>query len=517
MKKQLLWTATLALSLTACSDDAINADRDLNNEPVEPTFKTAKLTSVKSSQGRVTVKADSRAAMPGSLTLHAEIDNLSKEEGRITGFEKEYKDGRYLSATSVYYDQSSETYYVTYHMQGNNYNTSLIDQTSGYVESFTIDANGDPVVGKIYMSANPSEKDFDFNHLYFDNLVSPSIYVGDYTADSDTESRLIAVGHLSEPTSTGKAQTKAIIARLNLEEETIDYAPVLTGEKLLDEDGKSLGNIDAGDANCVVRKYNHYYLATRKGIAVLKAAKDELFAPEVDDNDNLYFIKSPGSTKYISQPTTTSYIKFLYLTENTPEGFNYDTAIPAKIAEFAIDTRYNDRFLNLNSLEGFKLEDWSNQVGPINAISPVDGKNMFAADSYYTASHYVCLGKNGLYVHNPMEGWNEHIVTFSDVEGGSRPVNGVFVEDYESDNGYHVTDGFIYVANGACLTILDGKTLEKVAEYSAFKEGDASANFIHVVKTKNYTNSAAAPDRIITVAYGQAGVKVFKFVPPTKR
>lgn len=154
----------------------------------------------------------------------------------------------------------------------------------------------------------------------------------------------------------------------------------------------------------------------------------------------------------------------------------------------------------------------------------MDGKNVMVTERNITA---VCLGKGGLYLKYPT--YYDETVKFSDIkeddkEGrvGSRPVNGVFVEEADivmdgQFSSHNTTDGFIYVANGACLTILNARTLEKVAEYSAFKPNEdlASANFVHVVKTNTKTN-AGAPDRIITVAYGQAGVKVFKFVPPTK-
>ena len=524
MKKHLFWLGAIAFVFAACSEDALTPDNK-TEEPVapeqpvvEPTYTTVNLASFDGSQSRVTVVPESRDPKEGSLTLFAEIANLSKE-GKIEGFEKE---GRYLSATSVYFDKSTGKYYVTYHMQGNNYNTTQKDETSGYIETFTLDENNKPVMEKIYMASNPSELDFDFNHIYFDDL-NATPYVGDYTYDKSEGTRLITVGHISRPTSTGKTDTKAMIARLNLDNNEIQYRVVNTGDKILDSDGKSLGDEDAGDVNCVVRKYNHYYLATRKGIAVLKADGENLFDPELDANNHNYFLKTPGSAKYISQPTTTSYVDFLFLTQDTPKDFDGMTSIPANVARLAIDSRYGtDWFVDIESVEDFDWNSgkfWPQITGPIESVMPVDGKNMLVTSSLNTAAIYVCLGKNGLYVHNPTHNYNYNhkILKFSDdKENGSRPVNGVFVEDWDDANGLHYTDGFIYVANGACLTILDALTLEEVAEYSAFGEGDASANFIHVERIDSSTNENA-PDRIITVAYGQAGVKVFKFVPPTKK
>ena len=518
------------MAFAACTKDATGGEDVIapedSVENAQSTLTTVKLASFAGDASRVTYAESSRAeAKPGSLKLVAEIANPSAQAD-FSNFDIE---DRYLSATSVYYDQSSGTYYATYHMQGNNYNTKQEVETAGLIETFNINEDGEPTLKSIYRAENPSELDFDFNHIYFDQIPNPSVYVGDYTADSDSGVRIIVGGHKTEPSSKvgGKPNTAAIIAKLNLPEGTIDYATVYTGEKILDDNDKSLGNEDAGDVNCFVRKYNHYYLATRKGIAILKAGKENMFEPELDANDHVYFLKTPGSAKYISQPTTTSYIDFLYLTEDTPKDMTATTAIPAQIMSCAISNDFQgtqrDLPIGMESVTDFNWQSgspWPKISEPIESVSPVDGKNVFFSGSLNTAAKFACLGKNGLYVYNPTYGYNQdEIIKFSDAADGSRPVNGIFVEDWDAENGHHYTDGFIYVANGACLTILDALTLEKVAEYSAYNSKDeehlASANYVHVVKTNIKTN-AGAPDRIITVAYGQAGVKVFKFVPPTK-
>lgn len=532
----LIMTAAMFAS---CSDTDVAEETGNPEGPTEATtdggsnLTTVKLATFPSSQERVVVSQTRADEVESSLTLIANITNLSKE-GKIAGF---VKDNRYLSATSVYYDQTSEKYYVTYHMQGNNYNTKQNVETSGYIETFTLGANNVPVPGNVYMAADPSVLAFDFNHLYFDEIPSPSGYVGDYNVDGFTGTRLIAVGHKSEPSKNGsKPNTAAIIAKLNLDGDnaSLDYATVYTGDKITEDgivnnDGTptSLGNEDAGDVNCVVRKYNHYYLATRKGVAVVKAGEDNLFAPEVDETGHNYFLRTPGSAKYLSQPTFTSGIDVLFLDSDTPEsGLTAETSSSATVAELALDTRDGkDCPINITNSVDFAWNQLTTETSPnkirvnnIESVCPVDGKNMLVASSNNTGAIYACLGKNGLYVNNPTYGYYQYeIIKFTDAKDGtgSRPVNGVFVEDWDSTNGHHYTDGFIYVCNGACLTILDALTLEKVAEYSAFAEGDASANFVHVVRTNNYTNPNV-PDRIITVAYGQAGVKVFKFIPPVK-
>lgn len=542
MKNQLFLLAALSVGVMSCTDaDLDSAQQNGSTAPPEETtvspLNVCNIAVINSSQGRVNIKPLSRAEAPGSLELYAEIENPSAE---ITGFVKE---GRDMSASCVYYDQSSDTYYVTYHMQGNNYNTDQKVETKGFIESFKLKRNaaeqGNPYtvdLQNIYTS-NEDNLDFDFNHLYFDIIPNPEKmdYVGMYDVDDFSGTRIIVAGHSSKPNSGKGYDTKAIIGRLNLEDNLIEYRTVLTGDKLTDDnitnkDGSltSLGDEDAGDVNCVVRKYNNYYLATRKGVAVLSAARDKMFSPIADVNGHNYFLRTPGSAKYLSQPTTTSYVDVLFLNNDTPEeGLTQSTSSSATIARFALS--YSQSYCPQGHFDA-KEFSWDNLIFPneirldgskLKAISPVDGKNVFFSGSYNTQAIYTCMGAEGLYVYNPTYSYNQdEVIKFSDkLEGGSRPVNGLFVEDWDSTNGHHYTDGFIYVANGACLTILNLLTLEKVAEYSAFDSSAdknvASANFIHVARTNDYTNENA-PDRIITVAYGQAGVKVFRFVPPTK-
>ena len=148
-------------------------------------------------------------------------------------------------------------------------------------------------------------------------------------------------------------------------------------------------------------------------------------------------------------------------------------------------------------------------------IYPVDGKNVLAAPT--GGRVYACLGKNGLYVREEGVRGTENVhyvdddtIKFSDkTDGtGSRPVNAVFVEDYDSFKEY----GYIYVANGVCLTVLNYNTLETVADFTLGKDSDGSANYVYVVKDPNSETN----DRIVTVAYGQEGVKVLRFTPPAK-
>ena len=532
-----------AIAFAACTKDAAGDDIAPENpaDNTQSVLMTAKLSSFASSPSRVVVEPQTKAyPNPGSLTLYATIKNLSAEEGKINGFVKE-EDGRYLSATCVYFNPSTETYYVTYHMQGNNYKTKQNDETSGYIETFKLAEDGTPIPGIVYQAANPAALDFDFNHLFFDDL-SNTDNNGNYTG-SDTGTRIIAVGHKSEPSSKvdGEPNTAAIIAKLDLENEKIEYATVYTGEKILDENGKSLGKEDAGDVNCVIRKYNYYYLATRKGIAVLNAKPENMFTPinNVSTEDYLpienstYFVRTPGSAKHLANyyPAYGSGFSFLYLTEEFPEGYNGETKLPASLINFSMNAG-DGTLCGMNTTDSqttgkaiydstdFDIASWSkgtNQFDVDGLVCPIDGKNVVFN---LNGRLYACLGKGGLYVRKVVNYADgpavvENTIKFSDVKEPttSRPVNGVFVEDLENFN-----DGFIYVANGACLTILDRETLEKVAEFSAYdsKENEhlASANYVHVYKTGTYTGKC--PDRLVTVAYGQAGVKVFKFTPPSR-
>lgn len=540
MKKHLFWIASIALGAVACTDkDMAPEDVATPAEPgteqtVTSNLQTAKLATFKSSQDRVTLNPETRDGDEiKTLELIAEIGNLS-QEGKISGFVQE-TGGRYLSATCVFYDQTTGTFYTTYHMQGNNYNTTQTNETGGFIETFTLDENDKPEVGGVYMAADPSNLSFDFNHLYFDDL-SKYNFGGRQDAFTHEGHRIIAVGHSSEAVKTGSGfNTKAIIGKIDFEKNELQYAPILTGEKIYQDgvtnkDGSltSLGDEDAGDANCVIRKANFYYVATRKGLAVVEAADNSLFAPIHDyESEKVYFIKTPGSAKFLSHEQldlNSSHFSMLYLTENTPKDFGASTSINANIARFSVDagsgrpchSNTSQGTGDIRDTESFNILDWWENTN-LPEVKPIDGKNVtFWGENN---SLYACLGTGGLYAHNPYDNVINRTVKLSDAEDGSRPVNGLFVESIEYGGGRRLSNGFIYVANGACLTILDGSSLETIAEYSAFdSKADtnlASANYVHVVKSDKMTNGVT-PDRIVTVAYGQEGVKVFRFVPPVK-
>ena len=509
----------VALALTGCVEDKLQSDVNvpddvtpsIPSEEVTPLSR-ASLAIIPSSESRINYAPVSRAEK-GQLRLYASIENPSKE-GKITGFVKE---GRYLSATCVFYNDLDNKYYVTYHMQGNNYGTEQKDETSGCFETFSLneDDEGKTVVDieNLYMSEDPSKLDFDFNHLYFDNIQEHA-----NVTSSVKDNRIILVGHKSEPVKTGVGtNTAAIIAKLNLDGSPfIDYKVVYTGDNILDERGKSLGKENAQDVNCVVRNYDTYVLATRKGIALLRADDENLFNPRYDRNENIYFIKTPGSVKYVSKSGGYNFLNFLYLTDDFPDNFNYESSLYARMIQYYTHNPNGQLLLAGGYTDSDLIKDVKNDDFLSKTImsfdfpqmvSPVDGKNVLYTFPNSGSEFYAALGKGGLYYKGEFD-YSTQLTREGIIEFDGRPVNGVFVDDkgdYISEKGYN--NGFIYVANGSKLTIIHKNTLEEVTSYNLPSEEIGSANYIYV------TRDPVTYERTITVAFGQAGVKIFKFTP----
>ena len=523
MKKHLFWIASIALGAVACTDKEM-APEDVATPGGSETEQAApstspmnhvSLASFAGNQGRVTAFAGTRdeELKPGELRLIAEIENPSKSQTGVAGFVPE-DGGRYLSATCVYYNEDTGKYYVTYHMQGNNYNTQLDTDVAGFIETFTIGDDGKIHLENIYRASNPSELDFDFNHLYFDRRKDH----GDVRME-DYDQRLIAVGHLVKPTSTGKQDTQAIIGNLNLDNNTFDYKVVYTGEKILDENGKSLGKVDAQDVNAVVRSYDTYYLATRKGIALLRATADDLFDASLDYDKKNYFVKTPGSVKHVVRcGNDESRISFLYLEKDFPNNFQYNDAINAKYVEFSIsnlqaqfiDPEFDGKsfgFLGgskvMQYIDSENFLTYTNKAIDIKKpVSPIDGKNVLF---YKDSEVYAALGTGGLFYSQYSMG--ENIIDY--LGFGNRPVNGIFVDEGK-DKELH--NGFIYVCNGSKLSIFNRSRHDEVASWNLPNKADGSANYVTVRRDTEY-NQFGTYDRIITVAFGQEGVKVFRFSP----
>ena len=527
--------ASLALGMAACTEADLKNEqgREPEGKPeeVKSNLTTVNLATFGADQSRVKYEGGTRAEeeelKPGDLKLVATIDNPSKKEG--FNFNKE-EGGRWLSATSIYQNEETGEYYITYHMQGNNYNTQLKNDIAGTIQKFTY-TNGEVDLGNGFRAENPDKEDYDFNHLYFDKL----------------NNRIIAVGHNwklpsswnPEEEFTGKKDnTTAIIGVFNPSTGEFKYSSIQTNEKAYDEEGKSLGYKDAGDANCVINLPNNpddknYYVATRKGLAVLDGNEANLFKPALNEDGTNYFIPTPGSCKFIYDTKRVgSMFDVLYLSdERDNEELTYNTSSHAKIAKFQTSGGKAGYYVLINPSAPYEtfydsndldIVNYGNQLELPTEIKPIDGKNAFWVNEDY--EYYAPLGLNGLYYKfkGAISGrFYEGVLKF-----GNRPVNCVTMDINENGETMFVGeeplshDGFIYVANGAKLTILHRRTMEEIASYNIpflDKDGNevaSSANYIHVQTLPKGENGLC--ERLITVAFGQAGVKIFRFMPKTK-
>lgn len=517
MKKYLYLSAAMSVALFACTDDkALNPDDAQDSQDVLTEVKsnltTVNLATFEGDQNRVSytgtrAEGDEEVA-PKTLELIASITNPYTD--KVFDYVKTEDDTRLMSATSIYHNEKEDKYYITYHVQGNNYNTELITSTGGAIQGFHIDNEGKVVLETGFRPQNPQEEDFDFNHIYFDN----------------TSNRIIAVGHNMK--NNNNKNTNAIIGIFDPNAGTYTYSTVKTAEKEY-KDGKSLGYMDAGDVNCVVRTndaqdwsgtyygWDIYLVATRKGMAVLHADDANLFQPYLLNGVN-YFIKTPGSSKYIAPTGSSSCYGLLYLADAHTGDVQANMTSRANVLKFRVNTYpevvlptgWGDSEMGDVMEPGQDVLDFPFQQEMPEEISPIDGKNtlVLLGGNIYGMEYYAALGTAGLYCNNGIDGY-EGVKTF-----GNRPVNCVAVDNKVNESGYS-NKGYLYVANGSKLSILDRKTMAEVASYNMPSKDDAenpiesSANFVHVDKKEN-------GERIVTVAFGQAGVKIFKFNPPVK-
>lgn len=485
--KKILFLLPLMLAY-ACENETLPTNPDDPQGPAgdqtEVVLSHVDFSVIAASKSSVNYTPATKASL-GVLSLYAEVANPSKEtSGPITNFTKE-ENGRFLSATGVYSDGEGN-YYVSYHMQGKNYhNTTIEDEVTGFIEKFGLNADGE-VQNPVYYVPT-SEEDFDFNHLYFDGT------------------DFVAAGHVKKAPETPSSEdvelndTRAIVGKVSFgAEPAFDYTEITTGDKRRNDNDTSLDEEDAVDGNSVVKNGDYYYVATRKGLAVLNAD----FSPVIDSRNHSYFIETPGSGKHVAMNGDNLY--FLYLTDEA-ENPAYNTDIAAKIATFTFGT--DGALTGVTSVKEYTI---GGEELP-NHVSPVDGKNVLAVAA--DGTKYAALGTGGLYfgTSTPKRfGESETSDEGNVVYGTGRPVNGVFVDE----------DGYVYVANGSCLSIMKKEGDEMVfaadtwspsvdtkgkteAEIEAEK---GSANYVYVTK-------AATGERTVVVAYGQAGVRIFKFTP----
>lgn len=533
MRKNLFWIASMSLFLAACSDKDITPeepvtpqpDEMVTEQPTQSNLTTVKLATFSGDPSRITYEAgtrDEEDLKNGDLKLIATIDNPHPD---VFSDYTNGKDGeRYLSATSVFKNPIDNKYYVTYHFQGNNYNTELKTSIGGAIQVFEY-TDGELSLGDGFRASNPNQEDYDFNHIYFDTQSNRIITVGHkwsvpHNWDSETNGAY-----------TGE-NTRAIIGVFNPSDRTFTHRTIGTSIEVRDDNGVLIDHEDAGDANSVARsiQYPFYFVATRKGIAILNSGDvseegKEMFSPVLNEDGTRYFVPTPGSCKSVlNVPNMGTRLAFLYL-QDPQKVNNYEQSSKANIAEFDVAINGSNDLIGLinpNTYTGFGRHNediltYENQI-ELPEISPIDGKNTLTALD--NGRYYAALGKGGLFFKHEDYYRNGQPTSGVVDDFGNSPVNSVFVDDAYQES-YH--GGYVYVANGARLTILDRASMTEVASYTLsakdkVEENMASANYIHVEKGKEYpiTNgefSGVVKERIITVAYGQSGVRIFRFIP----
>lgn len=361
--------------------------------------------------------------------------------------------GRHLSATSI--DWYGNTIYVSYHMRGKNWGNDQYDkdEIEGCIETWKFGV-GEKLETEIQLGKYMWTNDFDFNHLIIDG------------SDIVTVGSMENKGAIIAKIQNEFANFELIDEDSNTYSSELRYKVLTTDEKLYGDFENESGNVteqfidykDAGDGNCLIKVGNEYFVATYKGYGRVDA---ETLKSVKDDNKNPLFVSTDGSVKHIIK--NGNEIALLYL-NSRPDENKETTKSEATLAIFDIDGTestfpFNGRTTPLTSF-----------------VQPVDGKNVLAYDG---ANYYACLGKGGLNIGNNIYNYGQN----------NEPVNGICL-----DNNY------IYLAVGGHLRVLDIKDPKK--QIASYHMPNMSANFVKVI---DYDN-----EKYIVVAYGQAGVKVFR-------
>lgn len=274
-------------------------------------------------------------------------------------------------------------------------------------------------------------------------------------------SNIVTVGHYGKKGAIIGKMTNTF-ANFDAEENNADgksdefsFKYLTTAEPLMDkgENGEIKTDYkNAGDGNCVIRVNDEYFVSTYEGYGKL----DLEFNRIKDEDGKVAFVPTPGSAKHIIEKGGD--IAVLYLNERPTS-----TATAKSSATLATVSKDNFPFGAATS----ELNSY---------VQPVDGKNVLA---WNDNKMFACLGKGGLNVDN-------EIYTFG--EENKEPVNGI------------AFDGpYVYLASGSHLRVLDASTMEEVTHYCI---PNMSANYIKVATVNG--------EKVIAVAFGQAGIKVFK-------
>lgn len=269
---------------------------------------------------------------------------------------------------------------------------------------------------------------------------------------------IVTVGHLADKGAIiGKLPNP--FTNVNADANNVDtwsaefsYKYLTTDEPLMDGSVR-IDYKNAGDGNCVIKNGNEYFVATYAGYGKL----DSEFNRIKDAAGNVAFVSTPGSAKHLIEKDGD--IAVLYL-DSRPE----TTATATSTATVA-------------TISAGAYPFGGTTTALPSFVQPIDGKNVLAWNG---TNLYACLGKGGLSV-------NGEVYSFG--AEGKEPVNGVATDDE-----------YVYVASGSHLRVLDVTTNEEVAKVAI---PYMSANYIKVATVNG--------EKYIAVAFGQAGIKVYRF------
>lgn len=379
------------------------------------------------------------------------LELITSVEAPTHDHDSDKENGRHLSATSIDWDGNTNTIYVSYHMRGTNWGNDSYDKddTEGCIETWKFNTTEDSQT-EIQLGKYMWTNEFDFNHLIIDG--SDIVTVG------SMEKKGAIIGKIPNTF----ANFELTDDDQNTYSADLTYKVLTTDVKLYGDYENESGNVtnqfidyeEAGDGNCLIKVGNEYYVATYKGYGIVDATT----LKTKKENGTPVFVSTPGSAKHIIN--NNGEIAVLYL-NSRPETNAAENRSDATLATF--------------STTGFPYDPTTTTLQSF--IQPVDGKNVLAN---FNGNYFACMGKGGLNIANQIYNFGED---------GEEPVNGI---DIDSD--------FIYLAVGGHLRVLDVNN--PANEIASYHLPNMSSNFVKVV---NYSG-----EKYIIVAYGQAGVKVFR-------
>lgn len=429
----------VALAFASCSEEKVVVE-DPVNPPADQPSQTVP-TDVVPAQTFTDVTFP-KAAFGGTVTSRASRADAGKVLSTVLEVSSPVKGE---SATSVFVAEDG-TYYVSYQTQG--------DSVGGGIQTI----KGEEVA---FYPTEADDKAFDFNSLYFDR--ARVLGVGHYKK-TDSKDGAAVVGFLENNGSSIELSYKNVTTAEGI------YSEIIDPENSKGEAHEQLvGYTDAGDANSIVKYYDNYVVATRKGLALLRSDLSRVREKVGEEDSLVYFVNTPGSAKYVVE--SGNGLTALYLDGTTPCLYDFTSIVGTTDAK------------------GSKIDG--------AALVKTNGKNMLAYDN---GTIYACLGEAGLLVGNdlltkPFKGETKQL-----------PVAGVAVDD-----------DYIYVADGTYLVILNKADNSVVTKWNLKTDKvDDEGHAIFEEGSINYVvvgDAQADGTRQLVVACGKAGVKVLSFNP----